>query len=135
MADLDDVVAAIQKLRTSVEARPSAAHTILRIGCCLLIYSIIITFVGNIWNSKTILSARYDVATDQITIDAEPHDCDFLRAPLGVKGCSYTRQIEVIKTGTNAAGEHFVTYDDGKTWSPDPEKNAKSAVVVWWKKE
>jgi len=101
----------------------------------VLLWLFIRGWAENIWNSREVLSLRYNVSDDRIIIDEEPHDCDFLRAPLGVKGCSYAREITVIKTGTNVAGEHFITYDNGKTWTPDPQQRAKSGVMVWWKKE
>jgi hypothetical protein len=50
------------------------------------------------------LAMRYSVPTGKVIIEEMPHDCDFLRAPLGVKGCSYTRETSVVKTGVNAAG-------------------------------
>jgi hypothetical protein len=132
---LGDIVAAIERLRTSVERRPKTAHSVTALACGLFVYLLISSWAGAIWNSKPVMSARYGVPTAQITIDEEPHDCDFLRAPLGVKGCSYVREVTAIKTGTNAAGEHFASYDNGKTWSPDPAQQAKIGVTVWWRKE
>jgi hypothetical protein len=129
------VVAAVDRLRASIEKQPKTAHTVAYIACAYLIYMGISSWAGDIWNSKFLLSARYDVPTRQITIADAPHDCDFLRAPVGVKECWYARQVTVIKTGTNAAGEHFVSYDDGKTWSPDPQQQAKSGIEVWWEKQ
>jgi hypothetical protein len=146
MTDLDDfdddnemdnsaVVSAIERLRGSIEKQPRTAHKVAYIACVYLIYMLISSWAGEIWNSKFVLSARYDVPTSQITIAEEPLNCNFLRAPLGVKECWYRRRITVIKTGTNAAGEHFVSYDDGKTWSPNTEQTAKSGVMVWWEKQ
>ncbi len=153
MTDLNDIIAAIERLRAgsqndnvkivsalddlkrTVENQPKTAHRVAAIVCGVLLYMLINSWASAIWNSERMLSARYDVPIAQITMNEVPHDCDFLHAPLGVKGCSYAREITVIKTGTNAAGEHFVTYDNGKTWSPDPQQQAKSGVVVWWKKQ
>jgi len=135
MTDLDDVIAAINGLKRTVENRPKTAHTVAAGIGGVLLYMFISSLVGGMWNSRFIFSLRYNVPSEQVTIDEKPHDCDFLHAPLGDKGCSYVRDVTVIKTGTNAAGEHFVTYDEGKTWSPDPQQQAKSGVMVWWKKQ
>lgn len=155
MTDLNDVIAAIERLRTdlwttsqnvnivsalndlkrTVESRPKTAHSVAALVCGVLMYMLISSWAGAIWNSKPILSARYDVPIARIRIDEEPHDCDFLQAPLGVKGCSYTRETAVVKTGVNATGQHVVTYDNGKTWSPiDDPSQIQTGVFVMWKK-
>ena len=125
----------LNDLKRTVESQPRTAHRAMQFVIAVLLWLVIRGWAENMWNSRAVLALRYTVSTDQITTDEEPHDCDFLRAPLGDKGCSYAREITVIKTGTNAAGEHFVTYDNGKTWTPDPQQQAKSSVMVWWKKQ
>jgi len=158
MTDLNDVIAAIERLRTdlwttsqndnvkivsalndlkrTVENRPKSAHSVATFVWVVLIYMLISSWADAIWNGKPMLSARYDVPVAQIRIEEEPHDCDFLRAPLGVKGCSYTRETSVVKTGVvNATGQHIVTYDNGKTWSPiDDPSQIQTGVFVMWKK-
>jgi hypothetical protein len=151
MTDLNDVVAAIERLRMdlqkdkvvpalgdlkrTVETRPVTGHRVAQFVVAILLWLLIRGWIENMWNSRSALALRYSVSTNQIIIDDMPEDCDFFRAPLGVKGCSYAREIAVVKTGTNASGEHFVTYDDGKTWKPDPQQQEKSGVMVWWKKQ
>jgi hypothetical protein len=50
--------------------------------------------------------------TDQVHIDAKPHDCDFSKAPLGDKECHFEKHVE--------------TQTDSKT--------GKVSVYVYWNK-
>lgn len=52
----------------------------------------------------------YNTDTDQVHIEAEPHDCDFFKAPLGEKECHFVKQVE--------------TQTDSKT--------GKVSVYVYW---
>ena len=54
----------------------------------------------------------YDTDTEHVHMQAEPHDCDFLKAPLGYKECHYQRQVETEK---------------------DP-KTGKTNVYIYWNK-
>ena len=55
---------------------------------------------------------RYGTDSDQVHIEAEPHDCDFSKAPLGDKECHFEKQVE--------------TQTDSKT--------GKVSVYVFWNK-
>src|ERR1017187_426405 len=144
MADLQDVVeegnaeviSALNALTQAVKARPTTGHTL----AVWIIYPLIATFIfnviGGIWDSKAMLSVRYDTPMASIFIEDEPHDCDFMRAPLGVKGCSYPRETNVVKTGVNASGQHVVTYDDEKTWTLlDDPSQVHAGIYISWKKQ
>ena len=64
------------------------ANYIVGLGFYVLIgIGIWVWWVGGI--SKAILCFKYWVTPDKIYMDAEPHDCDYNRAPLGDKGCHY----------------------------------------------
>jgi hypothetical protein len=136
MTDLNDVVAAIDKVQKTVESRPKAAHTFAALTCGIFIYMIISSWATLVWDSRSVVALRYGVPTEKVTIQEMPHDCDFWRSPLGVKGCSYVRETSVVKTGVNASGQHVVTYDDGQTWTliEDPSQ-VQTGVFVMWKKE
>ena len=129
------IVSTLNDLKRTVESRPKTAHSVAAVVCGVFIYMLISGWVGNMWNSQSVLAMRYSVPTEKVIIEEMPHDCDFLRAPLGVKGCSYTRETSVVKTGVNAAGQHVVTYDNGKSWSPiDDPSQIQTGVFVMWKK-
>jgi len=82
MTDLNDVIAAIERLRNdnvkivaainelkrTVESRPRTAHSVVGVACGVLLYMLINSWAGAIWNSKFMLSARYDEPIARITI-------------------------------------------------------------------
>lgn len=52
----------------------------------------------------------YSTDTDQVHIEAEPHDCDFLKAPLGNKECHFEKLVETqqdSKTGKVSVYVHW----------------------------
>jgi hypothetical protein len=42
-------------------------------------------------------SFKYRVRIDNVMSNSRPIDCDFLRAPIGYKGCHYERTVESWK--------------------------------------
>lgn len=69
------------------------------------------------WVNKFIYSIRYSVDSSQViqTMSGPPSDCDFSKAPIGVKGCEYVKKAEVQET--------------------TPENGGKKVVYVYWVKE
>lgn len=48
------------------------------------------------WAVQNRTAAKYGVPYDKVSIvGARPHDCDFMTAPIGEKGCSYKRDYLV----------------------------------------
>jgi hypothetical protein len=97
-------------------------------------------------------SVQYGVGFDDVQTDAKPNDCDFIRAPLGAKGCSYKAHVRVFDAdGVAVAGEDapmygsdtktakpIVSYDGGKNWdwyagATIPNPKAKTVRVFWEK--
>lgn len=118
--DLDDVVDAIQELRRAVEKSTITYATVpvlfvILIGWCFDI----------VWHSNIRYAIEYSVARDKITVDPEPHDCNFLAAPMGLKYCKYERTFQVIRWGKAQDNGPLISYDDGKNWeSFVPPQNA-----------
>ena len=104
------------------------------------------------WFNKGWYSLRYFVPPNQIHVDVQPPDCDFMHAPLGSKGCQY----EAVITAYNAAGDlvdgqdapkyghdsntgkPIISWDKGKTWTwiavaDVPDQKIKSVNVSWVK--
>jgi hypothetical protein len=100
----------------------------------LLVWVAIIAAViywGDIWNSKWRYSLFRTADLNRITILKEPHDCDFMRAPIGSKGCHCEKSVTVTKWATSTKGSPIVSYDDGKNWeafTPDPGVKGLLAV-------
>lgn len=57
--------------------------------------------------------------TETSPAGAKPRDCDFLKAPLGSKGCHYEK-VKNSSTGITAkdlsTGQMLMSEDYGKTW-------------------
>ena len=110
-----------------------------------------------LWHSKIRYALQYQVGYHKVMMDPEPVDCDFLRAPIGFKGCHYAREVNAvtawsnqwggqsisydggktwIQTATSRGGYPVVSRDDGKTWSTeDVPPNMESQVIVSWRKQ
>lgn len=103
--------------------------------------------INSVW-----YGAKYRVSTDRVHTDRQPNDCEFLSAPIGLKGCSYSayaiafNDVNFRVRGEGAPkyrpdpvhpGKTFASYDDGKTWEWTNELNDPKVarVNVYWRKE
>jgi len=59
----------------------------------LLLVALLLVVLG--WHSRTRYAVQYGVDTANVHIQDEPHDCDFLKAPIGDKPCHYEREVLV----------------------------------------
>jgi hypothetical protein len=138
-----EIVSAIKSLEKTIQSRPTYAHAVFRWLWVGLVIFGLVGLVGDAWNSKFMLAARYGAPTANITIEDEPHDCDFMRAPLGEKGCSYSKRVtsSTVTYGHDTnTNRPIVSYDDGKTWSWSDGYTglfgqSRYVVVSWEKKE
>jgi hypothetical protein len=93
-----------------------------------------------LWHSKMRYSWWYDVKYDQVTAEKEPTDCDFIRAPIGDKGCYYEPQVSTVRVKTvyldfQRGSVNDVSFDEGRTWTvDDANPPTKPQVVVSWEK-
>ena len=97
-------------------------------------------------------SLRYGLSPENVHVDAKPTDCDFLTAPLGIKGCSYKTSVRALnlagawvagdgapKYGRDTkTGKPILSYDNGKSWNWLQEANIPDLkvdkVLVSWVK-
>lgn len=74
----------------------------------------------------------------------EPHDCDWLKAPIGDKVCRYEIRVHTIRTAFDQHGKFIISYDEGVSWLPrdgieqpyhqEPVKPVVSSVALSWEK-
>lgn len=104
--------------------------------------------INNAW-----YSLQYSVWPEKVDVPAKPSDCDFIRAPLGDKGCTYQAHVITYNAAGNwvggddapkygrdsKTGKPIISHDNGKTWDwwpaadiPDPK--ITNVVVTWVKK-
>ena len=77
----------------------------------------------------------YHTDEQHVHISPKPADCDFLYAPMGIKGCHYARSVQVTRYSTDDhSGQPIVSYEDGKVWTllPEGEKTGPTEVYVSW---
>jgi hypothetical protein len=139
-SDLDDVLTAIRDVKHAVESKTTTAGAIAWVLIAMLVWS----WLGSGWHSKFRYSIQYGVDVIKITVQDEPHDCNFLAAPLGAKYCRYERDVRVTRwaMGRQSNGP-IISYDDGKSWQaftpPEnatvPEHSTAEEVYVGWEKK
>lgn len=107
---------------------------------------------GDGWIDKLWWSFKYDVAYDDVHVPTKPKDCNFLQAPLGIKGCKFEPIVAAYNAdGVLVGGEHapkygldtktgkpIISYNDGKSWdwypaSAIPDQKIKTVQVSWTK--
>jgi hypothetical protein len=146
MADLDDIEYAVDEVRdavTRVEAAVKAVPSVIGWVFVGALVAFGIDLISTAWHSKLRYSIQYDVATGKITVEKEPHDCNFFAAPIGNKYCEYERSVLVVRWATSTSGTPIISYDDGKTWSaftPDagvtvPQQSTVKEVDISWSKK
>jgi hypothetical protein len=94
------------------------------------------------WVNKFRYAVWYSVDCSQVkqSEDKPPHDCDFLKAPVGSKGCHYDKTVtyeHIIASHDTNTNRSIVSYDEGKTWSWNDGEYAVSAsktVYIGWQK-
>jgi hypothetical protein len=75
--------------------------------------------------------ATYRVSTDKVhTFGNKPHDCDWVRAPIGDKGCHYEADVRAY----DAAGEIVGGNDVPPRYGKDGKPVKPSRLEVWWRK-
>ena len=139
VSTLDDVCDKLDEIERAVRDKGSVLGAIV----ALIIAWLVILGLGDLWHSKLRYAWWYNVSSDQVTTEKKPTDCDFLRAPLGDKGCHYDREVTVIRVKTEpdprgtlaSPGIPYVSFDDGKTWVVDTSNPlTKPQVLISWEK-
>lgn len=120
---------------------------LVAVGVGIFLYS------DSSWSNSVWYSFQHDVGFGDVITEAKPPDCNFLQAPLGIKGCSYKAIPKaynadgVLVAGTGApkfasdtnTNRPILSYDDGKTWHWYVGESLPSTkpklVRVYWLKE
>lgn len=115
------------------------------VGICITLYFLSAAWHWA-WYSKLRYSIQYAIPFGQITCEKEPHDCEFMRAPIGEKNCHFDAEVITttttepntenpsVRTTLSGSGETMVSFDDGKTWVAKRSLPTKTFVYLSWKK-
>jgi hypothetical protein len=82
--------------------------------------------------AKTRFAFQYGVNVSDIAKDDKPHDCDWLKAPIGDKECHYDAEAKVLKVRTaldQTTGRPIVSYDDD-AWSWDSSSGSYTPTLT-----
>jgi len=128
--------------RDILEAIKQIALPVTKVVLGLLAVGVAVTLMAHFGPSLFPESAwayalRYETDSDRIHVAPKPGDCDFLHAPIGLKGCHYEKSVQVMRYSKDVqTGRPTVSYDDGKTWNllPEGEKPGPVQVYVDWLK-
>jgi hypothetical protein len=94
-----------------VSSAPSRSHTDSFGWLGTLIMAGII-FLGWLWWSpKAWYEIRYSVPAEHVFIDPEPHDCEFMKAPIGNKYCHYEKVVVTSPEGSANPTDVYVTWN------------------------
>jgi hypothetical protein len=141
MSDLEDVQSAVEKVERAV--RDGSVPALLMYAVWIVALSFLISLGGKAWHGKWRYAFQYDVSSNKVQFEQEPHDCDFLAAPLGRKYCHYEISVLTVRWATSTAGLPINSIDEGKTWNtftPDasakvPKSPTVEEVYVSWEKK
>jgi len=91
------------------------------------------------WYHEYRFAFWYDTPIAQVFKEKEPHDCEWIAAPLGDKNCHYDAVVSTVRVRVRvsdlAKPGQEVSYDEGATWVPDESvPPAAKAVYLMWKK-
>jgi len=103
----------------------------------------LVTCTGKVWHSKWRYALQYNVNATEVQHQNQPHDCEFLTAPLGEKHCHYEPSVSTLRWATSTTGLPIASVDEGKTWetfTPDanvtvPTNSRVEKVYVSWEKK
>ena len=88
-------------------------------------------FPDSEWATRWRYGLEDDLEGAVYQFDKQPHDCEFMSAPMGSKHCHYERQVATIRIRTNQSRRE-VSFDEGRTWF-SAEGTERRAVFVTWK--
>jgi hypothetical protein len=127
--DLSDVIAAVDSVREAVRSQHTWVSSAFWIWIAWSVFSFLQT---SVWESKSRYAMYYGVPNEHVTLLKKPHDCDFLKAPIGSKECHFDKNVEVTQIGKDTkTGRPVVSHDSGKTWDWDDSTETRSVPSVW----
>jgi hypothetical protein len=82
------------------------------------------------WTDRVWYSFYYNARWIDVDINKRPFDCDFLRAPVGTKGCNYKKNTFIFNNEErNKELQQATTVEERKQIS-----NRPNSIVLYWQK-
>jgi hypothetical protein len=70
----------------------SSSGTSWAVACGTLVF-LFLLMLDSVWLNKVSYAVQYSVDMDKVFMEPQPHDCDFIKAPLGMKYCHYGKTV------------------------------------------
>ena len=90
--DIYEIVNAIGRVERAIKDKTSTATLLWYMFCGVGLW----TPADDMWHAKWRYALTNGVSRDKVMIDTHPHDCAFLKAPVGEKYCHYDREVSTI---------------------------------------
>jgi hypothetical protein len=118
-----------------IESAVKSSKNWLSYGVGVFFVWALLAMVDDVIHSKWRYEIQCGVSSEHIHKSDRPHDCNFLHAPIGGKGCRYEITVteeEVRKS--QQPGRFVVSNDGGKTWAPTETATEYHDVWINWNK-
>jgi len=111
-------------------ASSSGWNVVSGLLCCFVIWRLFISDGWDeVWQSKFRYASKYGISQDKITKARKPHDCDWMKAPIGDKDCHFEIRVHTDRAAFDQYGKRIVLFDDGVTWLPADNINRPYPLV------
>jgi len=81
-------------------------------GCLTVVVLGAICFGCWLWFwPKAWYEVRYSVSADHVFIDPMPHDCEFMKSPIGDKECHFKKVVTVVPENSANPTDVYVTWE------------------------
>jgi hypothetical protein len=138
---LQDIEQAVERVEQAVKNNNLSSFVTPSIWGLVMIF-LVFPWFGKVWYGKWRYAVQYSIDASKVQINSQPHDCDFLTAPLGEKNCHYERSVSTVRWATSTLGQPIISLDEGKTWTtftPDanvkvPNSSTIETIYVLWEK-
>ena len=80
-------------------------------GCLTVVVLGAICFGCWLWFwPKAWCEVKYSVSADHVSIDPKPHDCEFMKSPIGNKYCHYEKVVTLVPENSANPTDVYVTW-------------------------
>jgi hypothetical protein len=72
------------------------SDSVSRMGSALVAGMLAFLFfvlLDSVWVNRIRYAKQYSVDMDRVFMEPKPHDCDFIKAPIGMKHCHFDKSV------------------------------------------
>ena len=110
------------------DGKASLAEVVIITVVAAMILSGIGAGCRGIWYSRLVYSFRLNVPYDNVYVDQEPSDCQWMRSPLGNKACHFEASVEIECKALAPHKGTIISHNNGHTWTQSPRDGPLSTL-------